>query len=123
MRKKIIVIISILVISLAFLTACETKIKTGRYYLEGKNDVYIEILDGQRIRLDKADLSETQRRLDAYGIEVDVKWALSGRLPYRLGDKKKEIYVDIIEGVALVLDYVRAEKTIMIDGKAYKWRK
>lgn len=123
MRKKVIAIISIAVVSALLLTACKPKVKVGKYYLEGKNDVYIEVLNDKEIRFYGVDFSEMQKRWDSYGLNINLKEALSGVSIYYLNEGGDEINVHVTEVDVLPLSYIKAEKAIIFDRKVYKLRK
>ena len=84
---------------LLFLGACsqKTTVTVGKYYLEGSDSVYIEILPDNKITFVGVDFTKDFERWEANGDDFDYEASVQGIKDYEFDAKEKKISVPVYE--------------------------
>ena len=127
--KKTLVFLAVLVL---LVTGCNSKkeITVGKYYLGNDNDVYIEIIDNERIAFHNVDFSVIEATwLSEFEVEVDIAEIIESE--YSTNDNFDRIYVLVKEDgdaesdgfrAAIHMGYSSKDKTITLSDIIYTKR-
>ena len=109
MRKKLLLVFAglIIIMAAAFAGCAEKKeVKTGKYYQEGFDDVYIEIFDDHTIQFVNYDFTVFKEALIKLNIKFDeeeLDQILSGVYTYRFIDDR--VYVTFYKDTGMSYKY------------------
>ena len=108
---------------LLFLGACsqKTTVTVGKYYLEGSDSVYIEILPDNKITFVGVDFTKDFERWEANGDDFDYEASVQGIKDYVFNEKEKAldvpVYSDGVITIYMIFSY--GGNTLTRSGKNY----
>jgi hypothetical protein len=122
MLNKNIARITALIIGVSvLLSGCAGKsVKIGKYFADGSDSAYIEILANEQILFSDVDFSGIQREADDQDSDFDIAEIMAGSKPFIF--KNDILAVKVKDSFGLMIDYNAKENTLVFQDVTYKLR-
>ena len=113
--------VSVVMCLLVFGACSKTVVNLGKYYLEGSDSVYIEILPDNKITFVGVDFTKDFERWEANGDKFDYEASVQGIKDYEFDAKEKALYVPVFDDGVMTLRMIfsYSGNTLTRSGKNY----